>query len=36
MGDLAKGIKAFKHTMADDSLPAVTQSEPPEGQVHQG
>ena len=36
MGDLAKGIKAFKHTMADDTLPAATQAETPEGQAHQG
>ncbi len=36
MGDLAKGIKAFKHTMAEDQPPSVTHVEPPEGQAHQG
>jgi sec-independent protein translocase protein TatA len=27
MGDFAKGIKAFKHNMADDRLPAPTQED---------
>lgn len=33
MGDLAKGIKAFKQTMADDTLAAVPPAKPPEGQA---
>jgi sec-independent protein translocase protein TatA len=35
MGDLAKGIKAFKQTMAEDQPPAVTHAEPPEEPAHQ-
>lgn len=35
MGDLAKGIKAFKHNMADDHLPAPTSAEPPGRQTTQ-
>ncbi len=34
MGDLAKGIKAFKQTMAEDKPPAVTRGDPPEEHAH--
>jgi len=36
MGDLAKGIKAFKRTMADDVPSAVGHTEPTEKPAHQG
>jgi len=34
MGDLAKGIKTFKQTMAEDKPPAVKHAEPPEEHAH--
>jgi len=36
MGELAKGIKVFRQTMAEDKRPAGGPAEPSEEQVHQG
>jgi sec-independent protein translocase protein TatA len=36
MGELAKGVKAFRQTMAEDKLPAATQADRPEERVRQG
>jgi hypothetical protein len=36
MGELAKGVKAFKQTMAEDKLPVATQADRPEEQARQG
>jgi sec-independent protein translocase protein TatA len=36
MGELAKGIKAFRQTMAEDKLPVATQADRPEERVRQG
>ena len=36
MGDLAKGIKTFKQTMADDKLPTPTSAEQHEEHAPQG
>jgi TatA/E family protein of Tat protein translocase len=36
MGDLAKGIKTFKQTMAEDKPAVPKQVEPPDRQLHQG
>jgi sec-independent protein translocase protein TatA len=35
MGDLAKGLKTFKRTMAEDAPPTVTHAAPPEEPAHQ-
>lgn len=35
MGDLAKGIKAFKQTMADDKLAAMPRAEHPDEHAHE-
>jgi sec-independent protein translocase protein TatA len=35
MGELAKGIKAFKQTMTEDERPAPMPGDPPEDQARQ-
>jgi sec-independent protein translocase protein TatA len=36
MGELAKGIKTFRQTMAEDKLPVATQADRPEERARQG